>query len=348
MPAADASPDFAPAELERLFASLGAYGHVLVALSGGPDSTALLLLAARWRADRGSGPRLSAATVDHGLRPGARAEAEAAGALCARIGLPHAILPWTGEKPATGLQEAARAARYDLLLGHARETGADALALAHTLDDQAETILFRLARGSGPAGLIGMRARSTRAGTDLLRPLLDVPKARLVHHLDGLGVSYARDPSNLDLRQARPRLRAVAPVLAAEGLTPARLARLGLRLARADAALRVQAEAAGARCLLERSAHRVRLDAARLFAEPEEISLRILMEALDAFAGEGEVELAKAERLHGLLAEAARAGGRRTGTLAGALARVESTVLTVTRAPERNKKAALLAANSTR
>ncbi|WP_127092047.1 tRNA lysidine(34) synthetase TilS [Aquabacter cavernae] len=348
MPAADPHPDFAAAELQGLFAPFETHDHVLIALSGGPDSTALLLLAQDWLMARGEGPLLSAATVDHGLRPAARVEAEAAGAVCARLGVPHAILDWVGDKPKSGIQEAARIARYDLLLAHARAVGAGALAVAHTLDDQAETILFRLACGSGPAGLAGMRPSSVRAGVTLLRPLLEVPKARLVGHLDARGIAYARDPSNLDPRHARPRLRAAAPLLAAEGLTPARLALLGRRLARAEAALSAAAVEAAARCLLERTVFRLRLDAHSLFAEPDEISLRVLVDALSAFALEKEVELAKAERLHGLMAAAVRVGEGRSGTLAGALARMDKGVLSITSAPPRGKKAALIAANSTR
>lgn len=346
MPAADASPDFTPAELESILAPFAGYSHVMIALSGGPDSTALTVLAHRWRAARGTGPVLSAATVDHGLRPEARAEAEVAGRLCARLGLAHSILPWTGPKPASGLQEAARDARYALLIAHAEANGADAIAIAHTRDDQAETVLFRLGRGSGLAGLAGMRARTRRRAVDLVRPFLDLPKARLLAHLDALGIAYARDPSNLDLRHARPRLRALAPALAVEGLTSARLATLARRLARADDALSLQAERAREACLLHRNADGLRFDAVRLFAEQEEISLRVLLDALAAFASEGEVELAKAERLHEALAAAARGGSARSGTLAGAIVRLDRGTLSVATAPERNKKTPSIAANS--
>ncbi|MEA2879754.1 MAG: tRNA(Ile)-lysidine synthase [Hyphomicrobiales bacterium] len=125
-------------------------------MSGGPDSTALLWLAARWRARRKHGPTLIAVTVDHGLRPESVREARAVKRLSHKLGVAHRTLRWTGKKPKTGIQQAAREARYRLLAGAARKAGARHILTAHTLDDQAETVLFRLARGSGMAGLRGM------------------------------------------------------------------------------------------------------------------------------------------------------------------------------------------------
>ncbi|NVO17634.1 MAG: tRNA lysidine(34) synthetase TilS [Rhodoplanes sp.] len=144
------------AEAAALFSDLVALPALLLAVSGGPDSTALLILAARWRAGLFAGPRLIAATVDHGLRPEGAAEAAVVRKLAGGLGLPHHTLRWTGKKPAAGLQEAARAARYGLLAQAAREAGARHVLTAHTRDDQAETVLFRLARGSGLSGLAGM------------------------------------------------------------------------------------------------------------------------------------------------------------------------------------------------
>ena len=143
------------ADIEALFAPLGRARTLLIAVSGGPDSTALLLMAAEWARRRGR-TRIEAATVDHGLRPESAEEAKAVAALCARLGVAHRILQWKGAKPASRLQERAREARYRLLVDHAKAIGADALLTAHHADDQAETVLFRLLRGSGVAGLRGM------------------------------------------------------------------------------------------------------------------------------------------------------------------------------------------------
>jgi tRNA(Ile)-lysidine synthase len=134
---------------------------LVLAVSGGPDSTALMVLAARWCERLKSGPTLTAVTIDHGLRAESAREAAAVGRLAHQLGLVHRTLRWTGKKPSTGLQEAARTARYRLLAKAARETGATHILTAHTLDDQAETVLIRLTRGSGLTGLGGMQRTMT-------------------------------------------------------------------------------------------------------------------------------------------------------------------------------------------
>ena len=190
-------------------------GPVLLAVSGGPDSSALMQAAAAL------GGAVQVATVDHGLRPGSGAEADAVGRAAARLGLPHATLRWAGSKPGRGLQEAARTARYALLCAHAEAIGAGLVLTGHTRDDQAETVLMRLAAGSGTAGLAGMRAERVLApGIVLGRPFLHLPKAILTAWCEARGIPYLRDPSNADLRFARGRLRATWPALEREGLTP--------------------------------------------------------------------------------------------------------------------------------
>src|SRR5579884_4251327 len=196
MTAADLKSPVSPDEAAALFHDLERLPSVLLAVSGGPDSTALMWLTARWRAGLERGPKLIAATVDHGLRPEALAEARQVAKLARELGIPHRILRWTGRKPETGVQEAARAARYRLLAAAARRSRAAAIVTAHTLDDQAETVLFRLARGSGITGLAGMRAiaplptAERKGGTEaaarpdnqlsVLRPFLKLPKSRLI------------------------------------------------------------------------------------------------------------------------------------------------------------------------
>ncbi|MEP9354012.1 tRNA lysidine(34) synthetase TilS [Xanthobacter sp. KR7-65] len=340
-------------ELDALFAPFTRQPRILVAVSGGPDSSALLFLAARWRARRSEGPELFAATVDHGLRPESGMEATAVAALAAQLGIPHAVLLWTGRKPERGIQEAAREARYALLGAQARSLGAPALALAHTLDDQAETVLFRMARGSGLSGLRGMQAERAREGLTLLRPLLDVPKSRLVATLEAAGIAYARDPSNLDTRFARPRLRAMAPGLTREGLDARRLARLATRLARADAALEAATDtAAGDLSLGTRGT--VTLDLPGFAALPDEIALRLLGRVIGAVGTEGPVELAKLEAfLEVLRAAMAPPAAPFRRTLAGAVVSLAGFQLHVSPAPPRgmggriasnssDKKAAIL------
>jgi tRNA(Ile)-lysidine synthetase-like protein len=153
---ADNAP-VAESELPALFDDFANSRRTLLAVSGGPDSTALLVLAARWRAKRANGPDLIAATIDHKLRAAAKAEAKAVAKLAGKLGIPHRILEWKGRKPATGVQEAAREARFAMFSALAKEIGADTLMTAHTRDDQAETVLHRMGRGSGIGGLAGIR-----------------------------------------------------------------------------------------------------------------------------------------------------------------------------------------------
>src|SRR5205807_2476678 len=191
-------------------------------------------------------------TVDHGLRSDSAREARAVKQLARRLGIRHRTVRWIGRKPKTGLQEAARAVRYRLLAKAARAAGAGHILTAHTLDDQAETVLLRMARGSGLTGLAAMaretplsgqpdaRGAAPRDGAGpllLVRPLLDLPKARLIATLDAEGVAFCDDPSNRDPRFTRPRLRELMPVLAGEGLDAKRLAVLARRLRRAEAAI---------------------------------------------------------------------------------------------------------------
>ncbi|MGH6676888.1 MAG: tRNA lysidine(34) synthetase TilS, partial [Xanthobacteraceae bacterium] len=183
------------AEADALFRGLEGLGGLVIAVSGGPDSTALLILAAAWAKRLHRPPKLLAVTVDHGLRAQAGAEAAAVKRLARRLGIPHRTLRWRGQKPKTGLQEAARLARYELLGRTALAAGYAHVLTAHTLDDQAETVLFRLARGSGLTGLAGMANASflpTAKGRRifLLRPLLPLPKTRLVATLRAAGVTY--------------------------------------------------------------------------------------------------------------------------------------------------------------
>jgi tRNA(Ile)-lysidine synthase len=163
--AAEAAQPVSAAEANKLFEPLAQASDLVLAVSGGADSTALLVLAARWRAARKTGPTLVAVTIDHGLRPESAAEARAVKRLAGRLGVRHRTLRWSGQKPKTGLQQAARIARYGLLAAFARTVRANHILTAHTLDDQAETVLIRMSRGSGISGLCGMRSMTHLALT---------------------------------------------------------------------------------------------------------------------------------------------------------------------------------------
>jgi len=207
---------------------------IVVAVSGGPDSLALLLLAAAARPGQ-----VEAATVDHALRAESRSEAELVAGVCEKLGVPHSILTveWK-EKPETGIQERARNARYGLLARWTVEHGARALLTGHHADDQAETLLMRLIRGAGVKGLAGMRrlARTPGANLVLLRPLLGWRHAELEQLCADVGIKPADDPSNGDDQFERVRIRQA--LAGADWFDSGAVALSAANLAQADAALR--------------------------------------------------------------------------------------------------------------
>ena len=292
-------------------------GPFVLAVSGGPDSVALMRLAAAALPAGG----WVVATVDHGLRPESRREVDAVAGWAVSLGLTHRSLTWTeGGRTTARLQERARNARYGLLCGFARELGAAAVLTAHTQDDQAETVLMRLVAGSGIGGLAAMRAATRTADTEIVRPFLPVPKARLLATCQDRRWPYLDDPSNADPRFGRVRARRILAALAPEGLTTARLARLAERAERAEAALEAAAGLAFSRAVLAEQAGRVELDLRRLLSEPEEIGLRVLRLAIERVAAPGgPFRLRRLERLAtDLRAGFAVPGAGFSATLAGA------------------------------
>lgn len=284
MPSAEGAP-VSDAEAAELFAPLRDRAGVALAVSGGPDSSALLILYARAaRVD----PRLPQAfvlTVDHRLRPEAAAEARAVAALAARHGLPHRTLVRQGDKPAANLQAEARRARYDLLFDAARDLGLDAVVTAHHAEDQAETFLARLARGSGVVGLAAMARARTIDGLMLFRPFLDLAKARLAATLVDAGEGWIEDPSNRDSRFDRVRLRDAAPLLADLGLTRDRLTATARAMARAAAAIEGEVEAAIRDFVVVHDGGWATVVPARFAALPEEVRLRLLSRLTRAIGG---------------------------------------------------------------
>jgi tRNA(Ile)-lysidine synthase len=331
-------------DAKRLFADWKSAPAIVLAVSGGPDSMALMWLAARWRSTLARGPRLIAVTVDHGLRPEAAREAREVKHLARNLDLTHRTMRWTGPKPKTGVPAAARAARYRLLAQAARTSGATHILTAHTRDDQAETLLMRLVRGSGIAGLAAMARQSERDGVLLARPFLQVSKARLIATLKKAKLGFADDPTNRDLNFTRPRIRAVMPVLAAEGGDARNLARLASRLARANAAVEVLVDGAARYLELRDRETSPGFDAKAFCAMPEEIRLRLLLRAIDRFGHEGPAELGKVETLLAALdrvvAEATRGRQPRLKqTLAGALVTLIGDRISITPAPPRRRRA---------
>jgi tRNA(Ile)-lysidine synthase len=352
-------------EAKKLFYGLQAFPALVLAVSGGPDSTALMLLAVRWRDALRVKPKLIAVTIDHGLRKESKREAVAVARLARKLKVVHRTLRWSGRKPATGLQEAARAARYRLLCEVARKANAAHILTAHTLDDQAETVLIRMSRGSGLTGLGAMQKisvipgrtikrrsrasprsvdRSGMTGKDeqiyLVRPLLNISKARLVATLRAAKIPYADDPSNRDPRFTRARLRAVMGVLADEGLDASRLAQLARRLKRADNAIEASVDRAAVELVAKLSPLGAAAIGRRRFAElPAEIALRLLGRAITEVGNEGPVELGKLEALKSALDTSQNSGaGRFRRTLAGAVVTLTDRQLIVERAPPRRRR----------
>ena len=227
-PAAETVDRFA-ADLDALIPTDARIG---VAVSGGPDSLALLLLAVSARPGK-----TEAVTVDHGLRPESAEEAAMVAQLCDRLGVKHNILQadWLAP-PEANVQASARAMRYRLLNDWAIERGLAAVATAHHADDQAETLLMRLARGSGVGGLGGPRdRRALSEEVMLIRPLLGWRKAELEAIVAGAGLSPVDDPSNRDPKHDRSRIRQW--LASADWLDPARLAVSASAIRDADEAI---------------------------------------------------------------------------------------------------------------
>lgn len=211
-------------------------GRMAVAVSGGPDSMALALLVKDWCASQNFPPPLGL-IVDHALRNESADEAAEVQKRLASLGIKAEILHWDHAPVTTRIHAEARAARYDLLIRACRRHGIQTLLFAHQREDQAETILMRLAKGSGIDGLAGIPAVNEIDGVQILRPLLPVAKERLIATCELAGASFVTDPSNNADKFARGRLRRVMPLLADEGLTIERLLDCGARAAEAKAAL---------------------------------------------------------------------------------------------------------------
>ena len=306
-PPSAAADAVSAAEAARFAASLARLwpegGRLALAVSGGPDSLAMLLLA-----QTAIPGEFAAATVDHRLRAESAGEARTVSEICARLGVPHTVLEV--DVGPGNVQDEARKARYAALADWAADKALDALVTAHHADDQAETIVMRLNRGSGLAGLAGVRARGTVPGGKLpvLRPLLDWRRADLAEIVARSGLTPVDDPSNADSRFDRARVRAA---LADAGwLDPSALARSAAHLAEAEDALgwalerewdsQVEVAAGGMRYVP---------------AAPRAIALRVVARIIAGFGGN-----ARGGEVARLVDALERGAG---GTLGGVLARVE-------------------------
>lgn len=318
----------APEEFVRVLAAHGGFEPapaVAVGVSGGGDSVALVLLLRHWVAERGGS--LLALTVDHGLRPESADEAAAVGQSMAGLGVAHRVLRWEGPKPSAGVQAAARAARHRLLADACADAGILHLALAHHRDDQAETVLLRLARGSGIDGLAGMAPVRADGAVRVIRPLLRVSHDRLLATCRAGGVGWIEDPSNHNPLFARARLRAVRDLLAGEGLDGARLGEVARRSGRARAALEQATAGLLADVATLHPEGWITLAREPLLAASAEIALRALARALAVVGEPAPVRDEALERLLGTLADG------QGGTLGGCVVRMRRGAVMVAREP---------------
>lgn len=252
--------------------------RLAVAVSGGGDSMALLVLLSRLQVE------LHCVTVNHGLRSEAAAEAEMVSRLSETLNIPHTILEWTDWDGKGNLQAVARDARYRLIADWARAQGLTKVALGHTLDDQAETVLMRLARGAGVDGLSAMAPRRIQNNVMWLRPLLQVERADLRAFLTDQNIPWVDDPSNEDARFERVKVRQAWSSLAPLGITRSALARVAENMVSARAALVQHAQqVAQSHVVLQDGA--VRIDLTVFEWQPYETARRIFLAALNWING---------------------------------------------------------------
>lgn len=288
-------------------AALPADQTIGVALSGGGDSTALLHLCLA------AGCRIEAVTVDHRLRPESAAEAEAVGAACSALGVPHEVRVWEHGAVAGNVMDAARRARMGLIRDWAASRGIGVVALGHTRDDVAETVLMGLARSAGVAGLSGLRAEWEVEGLRFVRPLLQAGREELRAWLRGRRIGWIDDPTNENDRFSRVKARKALAALAPLGITAERLAEVAGNLARVQEALAVQVAEAG-QWVVE-AAGALRLGPG-LWDAPGEVQRQVVVAALLWLTGAGYAPRASEV---GRLIAALREG--RDATLAGCRAR---------------------------
>jgi tRNA(Ile)-lysidine synthase len=321
-------------DIEVLFAPVARTQRLALAVSGGPDSLALMLLAAEWA--RGAGrPSLVVYSVDHGLRVEAADEVAMVVGEAQRLGLDVRPLRWVGEKPETGVQAAARKARYGMMAAAMREDNAEYLLTAHHLGDQAETVLMRLAHGSGIEGLRGMDRFATVEGCRLFRPLLGVDPELLSGLVELNGLTPALDPSNRDRHYERVRWRQMMPVLEELGLDLKRIGDFAIRMADADSLIAAETEKAFASLVHLGPEGEAEMPHAGVAALNRAVATRLLGRVLRIVGGDRKPHaLGALETLQGKLAGR---GELKPTTLHGCI--VQSDGMTISVAPEGARRA---------
>ncbi|NKB22419.1 MAG: tRNA lysidine(34) synthetase TilS [Alphaproteobacteria bacterium] len=300
--------------------------QLAVAYSGGADSTAMVLMAARWAKRRGGD--VVAVTVDHGLRPDSAAEAQLAQSRIRELGVGGVVLCWKSHKPTSGIQKAARDARYGLMSGWCRRKGILHLLLAHHQEDQAETMLHRLGRQTGADGLAGMARIRETADIRLLRPCLHVARNRLQAVVEERGLKWVEDPSNHDPAYARVRLRKLLPALEVEQISPTALGGTARRLAQVRQTMENQTASILAASAEINSLGCARIDFTSFIEAEREIARRILERLLGSVGG--NLYPVRHQLLDNLLNDIRQSGLLKARTLAGCrILRIKNNILIV-------------------
>lgn len=255
-------------------------GKFAVGVSGGPDSMALSHMLNRYAKENDA--KLYAVTIDHDLRKESATEAQTVSEIIAKWShSSHFTLKWEGKKPATRIMETARQARFELFEKFCKQHEINSLFLAHHRDDQFETFITRLSKGSGIDGLAGIKAEQNFHDLTIIRPMLNTGKNELIKYCQNNDIEYIRDPTNKDEKYLRPRIRKIARELESEGLSSARISKLSHRISRASTALDYYAE-----ILFKESAsfdaenNKYIIDGQKLLEHPDEIKLRVFQKAI--------------------------------------------------------------------
>ncbi len=275
-----------PLDPAAIFAPLDDYPRLGLAVSGGADSLALMLLAARHAPTPETRQRFFVYSVDHGLRPEAADEVAFVCREAEKLGFHARPLRWEGDKPETGIQQAARKARYTLIAEAMDADRVPVLLTAHHLQDQAETVLMRLAHGSGLEGLRGMDYFSELGDLQVVRPLLHADPDQLRAIVADAGLTPVADPSNADLDYERVRWRQVMPLLASLGLDATRIGRFADRMRDADRAIeQLASRALAAEIGSDMHTRERRLKRSYLRAQPHAVAVRLVQRMLDEVGG---------------------------------------------------------------
>lgn len=283
-------------EASELFSGLLKYQSICIAVSGGRDSMSLLRLLERWKQLNIDAPKIIAVSVNHALRKESELECKLVKSWCNELEIEHHTLTWSGIKPQTSVQQKAREARYKLLLDFCNKNKTKALVVAHHLEDQVETFFMRLARGSGIDGLRSMQYCRVQSGVDIIRPLLNVQKNRLLVTLTNFGQKWIDDPSNLDDRYERVRIRKYIENLNDIDIDSKNISKSINRLTRSQIALEnISSKVFNGITTIDHAGY-ISIDIDKFLFCDEEIQLRVLQISLNTVSGNRYVSLNTLEK----------------------------------------------------